>query len=147
MEIHRASIADLEAVLPLVAGYRTFYERASDAEAERAYVESQLAKGTSIMFVARIDGNAVGFAQLFPAFSTVRLRPALILEDLFVAPEARRRGVAGALLDAALAHARDAGAAVMFLETAITNEAAQALYEAHGWTREREFYKYNAPLA
>lgn len=147
MEIHRASIADLEEVLPLVAGYRTFYERAPDAAAERAYVEAHLARGTSVMFVARVDRNAVGFAQLFPAFSTVRLSPAFILEDLFVAPEARRQGVAGALLDAALAYAREAGATVMFLETAMTNAAAQALYEAHGWTREREFYKYNAPLA
>ena len=78
--------------------------------------------------------------------STVRLGPALILEDLFVAPSARGSGAADALMDAAIRYARELGAAGMFLETAVDNRRAQALYERHGWTREERFYKYNAPL-
>lgn len=146
MEIARASIDDLDTLLPLVSGYRNFYGRPTDADAERAYMSAHLTHGTSIVFLARVDGDAAGFVQLFPSFNTVRLRPALILEDLFVAPDARRAGIASALLDAALGYARETGAAVMFLETAYTNTAAQALYERSGWTRENEFYKYNAPL-
>ena len=146
MEIARASIEDVDALLPLVSGYRTFYGRETDPDAERAYISAHLKDGTSVVFLARLDGNAAGFVQLFPAFNTVRLRPALILEDLFVVPDARRHGVASALLDAALGYARETGAAVMFLETAYTNVAAQAVYERAGWTRENQFYKYNAPL-
>lgn len=47
---------------------------------------------------------------------------------LAVLPEARRSGLGGRLLDAALATAREAGAASMFLEVAADNTAALALY-------------------
>jgi ribosomal protein S18 acetylase RimI-like enzyme len=84
--------------------------------------------------------------QLFKTYSTVHLANAWILEDLFVAPQFRRRGIAEALLSAALKHARDDGASSMFLETAYDNETAHRVYERAGWTREERFYKYNAPL-
>ena len=55
-----------------------------------------------------------------------------VLNDLFVAPGARRQGVAQALLDAAATFARDDGAIRLELETTPDNRNAQALYEAHG---------------
>jgi ribosomal protein S18 acetylase RimI-like enzyme len=98
------------------------------------------------VFLAAIDGVAVGFVQLFATASTVQLGTGYILEDLFVVPEARRGGVAGALIERALNHAHENGAVGMFLETASDNAPAQALYERLGWTREGRFLKYNAPL-
>jgi ribosomal protein S18 acetylase RimI-like enzyme len=76
----------------------------------------------------------------------VRLAPVLILEDLFVEPQFRRRGIGRSLIDAALAFARESGAAAMFLETAVENERAQEVYEREGWQRERAFVKFNAPI-
>jgi ribosomal protein S18 acetylase RimI-like enzyme len=76
----------------------------------------------------------------------VRLAPVLILEDLFVEPEHRMHGVARSLIHAAVAYARETGAAAMFLETAVDNERAQRVYEREGWRREEQFHKYNAPL-
>jgi len=52
---------------------------------------------------------------------------------LAVLPAMRRRGIGSALLRAAMAHATDLGAQVMFLEVAVTNHAAHALYTAHGF--------------
>jgi ribosomal protein S18 acetylase RimI-like enzyme len=145
LDIRRASIDDLETLLPLVAGYREFYKQDVDPQAERAFVAAHLTGGSSTVFLARLDERAVGFVQLFPAYSTVRLRPTLILEDLFVSPEARNHGVASKLLRRASEYASEIGAAGMFLETAMDNVTAQAVYERNGWTREAEFYKYNAP--
>jgi ribosomal-protein-alanine N-acetyltransferase len=54
---------------------------------------------------------------------------------LGVTPPARRRGVARALLAVALPAARDLGAQVVFLEVAVDNEAAIALYERLGFRR------------
>jgi ribosomal protein S18 acetylase RimI-like enzyme len=99
------------------------------------------------MFVAWDDRRAVGFVQLFRTWSTVRLGPAFVLEDLFVEPAARGSGIADALLERALAFARERGATGMFLETALDNERAQRVYERNGWKREGRFLKYNAPLA
>lgn len=145
--IRRATIDDLDRLVPLVRGYREFYKQAHDADSERAFMSRHLNAGTSIVFLA-IDerDNAVGFAQLFETFSTVHLSPALILEDLFVAPDARGGGLASALLDATVAYARVCGASGMFLETAMDNTAAQRVYERNGWVREGRFYKYNATL-
>lgn len=85
--------------------------------------------------------------QLFKTYSTVYLCTSWILEDLFVDPAHRHTGVGSAPLGHAMEHVRLDGAGGMFLETAHGNVAAQALYEKAGWTRERHFTKYNAPLA
>lgn len=147
IEVRRADVRDLDGLLPLVAAYRRFYGRPPDATAERAFVRGHLEHGTSVVLVAVVPGGEIaGFAQIFPASSTVYLAPALILEDLFVRADARRRGYARALLAAACEHARCVGAAGMFLETAMDNTAAQHVYEDAGWTREGRFVKYNATL-
>jgi ribosomal protein S18 acetylase RimI-like enzyme len=139
-------MADLESLLPLVQAYRVFYKQQADPYAERAFVEKHLRDATSTIYIAEADGEAAGFMQLFKTYSTVHLANAWILEDLFVSPKFRRRGIAQALLAAAVKHARDDGASGMFLETAYDNETAQRVYERAGWTREGRFYKYNAPL-
>ncbi|HEY8314784.1 MAG TPA: GNAT family N-acetyltransferase [Candidatus Baltobacteraceae bacterium] len=144
--IVRASLEHLEALLPLVAGYRAFYEQNNDAMRERAYLAAHLRDGSSVIFLASLAGRPAGFAQLFRVYSTVHLGRGYILEDIFVAPGMRRHGVAAALLDRALAHARSEGVAGMFLETARDNQAARALYERAGWSLEQLFVKYNAPL-
>lgn len=144
-EISRATGADLGELLALVAAYRAFYEREPEPEHERDFMARNLAEKRSVVFIARRGRNAVGFAQLFQTYSTVWLGPSLILEDLYVAPEGRRGGVASALLARAEHYAREIGAVGMFLETAMDNAVAQSVYERAGWTREARFFKYNAP--
>ena len=91
----------------------------------------------------RQDGSAVGFTQLFPSFSSASAARILILNDLFVRPEARRTRVGSLLLAAATGFARAVGAVRLTLSTEVSNEPAQALYEAAGWTRQTDFYVYN----
>ena len=148
LEIARATIDDLEALLPLVTAYRVFYKREPEQQREREFVERNLQDGRSIVFLAYDVGNdsVVGFTQLFQTYNTVWLGPHLILEDLFVSPAARGAGAATRLLERAEAYAREIGAVGMFLETAMDNEVAQRVYERAGWTREDRFYKYNATL-
>ena len=146
ISVRRAQFADLDVVLPLVQAYRAFYEQPPDAKREREFIESHLRNETSAIYLALAGEAPAGFMQIFESHSTVHLGPSLILEDLFVAPEFRKQGAARALLEQALVHAREHGAAGMMLETAYGNRAAQRLYEGAGWTREGRFYKYNAPL-
>lgn len=148
LEIARATIDDLEALLPLVTGYRVFYKQEPELQREREFLERNLREDRSTILLARDaeTGSAVGFTQIFQTYSTVWLGPSLILEDLFVAPEARGSGAATMLLARAEAHAREIGAVGMFLETAMDNVVAQGVYERAGWTREGRFYKYNARL-
>lgn len=144
--VQRATPGDIELLLPLVAGYRRFYRQPPDEAGERRFVAKHLRDRSSSIFFARCQGAAVGFVQLFESWSTVRLAPVLILEDLFVLEAYRERGIATELINAAISFAREAGAAAMFLETAVDNVRAQQVYEREGWRREDQFVKYNAPL-
>lgn len=135
LEVRRAGAEDLDRVVPLFDAYRTFYGQPSQPAACRGFLEARLARGESVLLLACRDGAALGFVQLYPVFSSVRLRPAFLLSDLYVDPAARGSGVVDALLGAAAAHASQAGAAFLLLETGDDNARAQAVYARHGWRR------------
>ena len=132
----RAELSDLETLVPLFDAYRVFYAQPSDQGAAREFLEARLSADESVAFLALLEGSPVGFTQLYPSFSSVSLKKLWILNDLFVVPEARRKGVAGALLGRALAYARETGAKGLTLQTAADNRSAQALYKAHGWEQD-----------
>lgn len=135
--IHRAGPADLDALAALFDAYRQFYGQPSDVAAARDWLRARLRVGESVVLVARRGADAVGFAQLYPGFSSVRLARSWVLNDLYVLPVSRRTGVARALLDAAADFAREDGAAVISLETARDNDAARAAYRSAGWVEDR----------
>ena len=143
----RAERKDLEDVIPLFDDYREFYEADSNHAAARAFLTERTDRDESVIFVAYARPHqAVGFTQLYPSFSSVSLKRLWILNDLFVHSDARRRGVARALLERARQHALETGAKGLILNTAVTNTPAQTLYESCGWKREDEFLQYNLLL-
>ncbi|MFN2527184.1 MAG: N-acetyltransferase family protein [Candidatus Baltobacteraceae bacterium] len=146
MRIQRAGITDLDDLRPLLQAYRLFYKQDRDPAGEQRFLQERLANLDSTIFIARSAERAVGFAQLFTTYSSVHLGPSLSLEDLYVDPQARGKGIARALLDRAKAHALQMKATGMFLETAHSNRAAQRVYERAGWQLESVFRKYNCPL-
>ena len=147
MPIHRATIGDLDALTALFDAYRVFYKQPSDMEGARAFLAERLERSESIIFIAvDEDGQALGFTQLYPSFTSTGMKRVYILNDLFVAEGGRRQGIGTALLEAAADFAREAGAARLALSTAFDNLAAQSVYEAHGWSRDQNFYSYNLKL-
>ncbi len=132
---------------PLFDGYRQFYGQPADLARGREFLAQRFQQHESLILLARNgQGEGVGFTQLYPLFSSVRMVRTYLLNDLFVAPSARRQGVAAALLNAAADHARSLGAASLSLSTALDNAPAQALYESLGWQRDRQFCEYGLSL-
>jgi ribosomal protein S18 acetylase RimI-like enzyme len=84
----------------------------------------------------------VGFVLLYGLFLSVSMKQVWMLEDLYVAPAARKLGVAQALLERAEALSEATGADYVSLETATSNVAAQSLFEGRHWERDDEFYTY-----
>ncbi|MCC6073645.1 GNAT family N-acetyltransferase [Pseudomonas sp. GCM10022188] len=143
MTVARATPADLDDLIWLFAGYLNFYDVPQPAAPIRSFLGERLERGDSVIFLARDEeGRAQGFVQLYPIFSSLSLRPAWLLYDLFVSPEARRQGVAEMLMNAARAHAEATGACGLQLETARNNLTAQALYEKLGYVRDEVFHTY-----
>lgn len=147
MHIRQAAPADLDQLAALFDAYRVFYAQPSDLASARAFLAERLARADSVVFLAFDDALSVlGFTQLYPSFTSIRMKPIFILNDLYVAPEGRCKGIAKALLAAAAEHARGIGAARLTLSTAVTNHSAQSLYAANGWIRDEAFYSYNLAL-
>jgi GNAT superfamily N-acetyltransferase len=146
-EPQRVTADGVELVAPLFDAYRQFYGRPSDLDGARRFLTDRLARGESAIFTVIEEGRALGFTQLYPSFSSVSMKPVWILNDLFVAAEARRRGVGTQLLKAAREHAGRTGAVRLVLSTAVTNAVAQAAYERDGWKRDTVFvtYEYHLP--
>ncbi len=99
----------------------------------RDFITERLQRRESVILLAEMDEQAVAFTQLFPSFSSVRAGRSWILNDLYVQIEARRNGIARALLQAAADFARADGAIRLELETDHDNRSAQALYRHMGW--------------
>ena len=133
---HRAGPADLDALTLLFDAYRQFYGQPGDVPRAREWLRERLRFGESTVIVATLAGKLVGFAQLYPMYSSVRTARTWILNDLYVDAAARRSGVARTLLEAAAAFAREDGAAGISLETTQDNAAARALYRAAGWNED-----------
>jgi GNAT superfamily N-acetyltransferase len=145
--VRRAQPVDVGIVAPLFDAYRQFYGKPSDPELAARFLTERIANGESVVYLAETrDGEAVGFTQLYPAFSSVSAGRIYILNDLFVAPSARRANVGRGLLHAAGEFAREKGALRLALSTAKSNEKAQMLYESEGWVRDEQYYHYSLKL-
>lgn len=143
-----AEARDLDAVAELFDAYRQFYEKPADLSLARRYLAERFQRKESVVIVAeKAGGEIVGFTQLYPAFCSVLADRTFVLYDLFVTPAARGTGAGRALMEAAEAHARKAGAARLELQTAKSNKIGQSLYESCDWQRDELFFNYSKSLA
>jgi GNAT superfamily N-acetyltransferase len=141
--------ADLAELLPLVRAYCDFY---GVAPGDRALLELSQAlladpEREGLQLLARDDaGRVVGFATLFWSWQTLAAARVGVMNDLFVAAEARGTGVAERLIAACLERCREHGATQLVWQTATDNARAQAVYERIGATREDRWLDYSLPV-
>jgi GNAT superfamily N-acetyltransferase len=122
---------DLPAFLGLIEALAHYESLAPpDAEARERLARDALAKPPRFRtLLAELDGAVVGYAITFDTYSTFLALPTLYLEDLFVLPEARGRGVGGALFRACAAEAHQRGCGRMEWEVLAWNDLAIGFYE------------------
>ena len=141
-EVSRVTKSDIAELHDLVEKYRAFYKQAENDKTS-SFLEQRIANDEAVAFIARVDGNAVGFTLLYPTFSTVSLSSIWLLNDLYVDESARGQGIATELMEVAESEAKKAGATRVFLRTANDNLPAQALYEGRNWVRDEVFRRYD----
>jgi ribosomal protein S18 acetylase RimI-like enzyme len=147
--IHQANLSDLEVIVPLFDGYRQFYGASSDLAAAKHFLFERFEHHESVIFLATDPKDrsiGLGFTQLYPMFSSISMQRFFLLNDLFVAPNARGKGVGQGLLQAAEAFARASKAKGLMLQTDVGNTAAQALYIRAGWRLDRQFINFERDL-
>lgn len=142
MEILQATIDHVEYVAVLFDAYRQYYGQDADLEGAKKFLSERIQQNESVIFVAFKDGQAVGFTQLYPTFSSVSMKRQWVLNDLFVKADARNLGTGKAILQTAQAFVSTQKHKGLLLETTPDNTKAQKLYESLGWKREENFYYY-----
>jgi GNAT superfamily N-acetyltransferase len=139
VKIERVGEAELGDLLPLVRAYCDFYAVSPSDEAlltlSRALIADPEREG--VQFLARdAETRPVGFATIFWSWATTSAERIGVMNDLFVAPEARGSGVAETLIEACRAACAARGASKLTWQTATDNERAMSVYDRIGATRE-----------
>lgn len=143
MTVRQAVLSDLGELTILFNQYREFQGQPGDLRAARAFLQARFDHGESVVFIAHEGHAAVGFAQLYPGYSSVSLARVFVLNDLYVHESGRRKGVASGLLAAVESYAWSLGAVRVTLNVARSNAPGQALYKAQGWSQDEQFYMYH----
>ena len=137
--IKKIGVDDIDSIVFLFDEYREFYKQ-SRHSGTVSFLKERLQNNESVIFIAYADDMPCGFMQLYPIFSSVGLKRTWLLNDLYVAANARKLGIGAALLEAAKKHGELTGSRWLLLQTGADNFAAQSVYEKNGWVRETDFF-------
>jgi ribosomal protein S18 acetylase RimI-like enzyme len=137
LHFRKLSTSDYDQWRALWQGYLEFYRQELSEEQTQLTWSRFFDDEYNLMgFVIEVDGKLAGLAHCSFTNSTWLQKPDLYLEDLFVAPEFRRRGFGEKLILECSAVAKAAGARRLYWQTQRSNESAQALYRKVGTLSE-----------
>ena len=149
MRIIQATLEHLDLLTPLFVKYREFYGSLPYPDSSRAFLEKRLRRKESVIYLALPDdddGRLLGFCQLYPSFSSLSLKRVWILNDIYVAEDARRQLVADNLMRTAKKMAKETQAVRMRVSTSSNNDVAQKVYESIGFKEDTQFKNYVLPI-
>ncbi|MBU2936262.1 MULTISPECIES: GNAT family N-acetyltransferase [Pacificibacter] len=136
---------DQEAWKPLWQAYLTFYESAvPDAVSEATFNRlTDPAQSERAAFVAVLDDKIIGFVHYITHAHNWRLEDVIYLQDLYVAPSARGKGAARALINRVYSAADENGTPSVYWMTQESNVTARNLYDQVATLTP--FVKYQRP--
>jgi len=143
MEIRKAAINDLPGLAELFNEYRLFYKKETDVEGAKCFLNERLAKNESEIFIAFKGNKMTGFVQLYPIFSSTKMKKFWLLNDLFVKAEFRAQGFSKALIERSKELCRQSNACGFMLETAKTNIIGNRLYQQTGLKLDTDYNTYS----
>ena len=144
--IRRATRSDAEELLKLIVALAEFEKLPPpDAAAQQRLVNDGFSEPARFeSWLAFWDGakQPVAYAFLFETYSSFLARPTLYLEDIFVLPAFRRKGIGSALLRHCIQMAHQRGCGRMEWTCLDWNTKAQAAYKQLGAHQMNEWFLY-----
>lgn len=145
IEIRPLITADMQLWLPLWQGYLDFYNEALPAGLTELTWQRLIDADFNLHgFGAFEDGQLLGIAHYNFQNSTISKNGLVLLEDLFVSPQIRGKGVGRLLINAVKAEAEKHGCSRLYWDTDRTNETARKLYDSY--ITEAGKVQYRLPL-
>ncbi len=142
--IRKATQDDLIQLSQLFDEYRMFYHKSSDISGAEQFISERLENRDSEIFVVEEDGKLGGFVQLYPLFSSTRMKRYWLLNDLYVNSNSRGKGYSKVLIEEAKVLCRTSDSCGMYLETGKENRIGNQLYPSVGFKKydEVNFYEW-----
>ncbi len=141
--IRTADENDVGQLTILFDSYRVFYGKQADPASAKDFLSQRLLQRDSVIFVDEDDaGQLRGFVQLYPIFSSTRMKRLWLLNDLYVLEAARGQGISKLLIEAAKTWSRQTQSAGLLLETAKDNYIGNKLYPKTGFVLDTEHNYY-----
>ena len=146
--IRLAAPEDHELLIPLVVAFRDHLQQPGPSDSELAFSLKQLLVDPTTDFIVALSQKStpIGYAQVRYRYSLWVVGSEAQLDDLFVVPRARERGLGSSLLEAAIAQARVRGCRVIGLNTNEQNAEALRLYTRAGFSALRERWQSGRQL-
>jgi len=140
----KATVQDLKQLSELFDQYRVFYHKTSNVQAAENFLKERIQNKDSEIFVAENEGGLVAFVQLYPLFSSTRMKRYWLLNDLYVNENYRGKGFSKELIEEAKELARSTDACGVLLETGKSNDIGNQLYPSCGFEiyDEVNFYEW-----
>ncbi len=132
--VRTATVADVPVIRRFIAGLAEYEKLGDQCVATEAGVRASLfgAEPAAEVLIAEVDGSPAGFALFHHNYSTFLAQRGIWLEDLFVDPAFRGRGVGKRLLGRLAGIARERGCARIKWEVLDWNELAIGFYHSIG---------------
>ena len=127
----------------LFGQYREFYSATADYPSDVAFLEQFLDQEKGVFFVAKCDGDYVGYVSLYFSYSSVSAKQIAILNDLYVREKFRGRGIGRALMNHAITESKAMGVSQVRWCTRIDNDQAQGLYVKYSEAKKTDWYHYD----
>ena len=140
----KATIQDLTQLAELFDQYRVFYHKESDIPSAENFLKERIEKQDSETYIAETDSILVGFVQMYPLFSSTRMKKYWLLNDLFVNEKYRGKGFSKELIETAKEVCKSSDACGILLETEKSNDIGNKLYPSCGFEPydEVNFYEW-----
>jgi ribosomal protein S18 acetylase RimI-like enzyme len=133
--VRQATAEDAAVIARLLHDFNTeFSEPTPGVEALTEHAQRLLESGEMAVMLADEGPDGLSLLRFRPSVWTGE--PEAHLQELYVVPALRGRGIGRALLEATIEYARAAGATNLDLNTGETDTAARALYECMGFTNK-----------
>ena len=145
-DIKQATADKAEIIGEVFNLYRVFYNQKSNIDVAIKYIRERLDQKESIIFYIEDGDKCLGFTQLYPTFDSVNVRKKIVLYDLFIREEYRKKGLAKSLMNAAKNYGTENNFGSIELSTNKENIPGQSLYESLGYIRDQEFYSYDLEI-
>jgi GNAT superfamily N-acetyltransferase len=142
LTIRQAAIQDLSKLVPIFDDYREYFGQQKDPAAVDQFLFEKFEHLESVIFIAQLEDEVVGFAQLYPVFSSLTLQRVWLLNDFFIAEEFRGSGVGTQLFARVKEYTLLTRSKGIEVSVEHTNKKAWAFWENQGFKMDEEFRFY-----